>query len=246
MEKKILNINNSFEKFSNIQFENYIQGRKAAILVNPINNLIPIVRTTTIYNYPAQTFPSNYSELINEIKKQFQKQIQFNNAMVELYTPEYRKMGFHSDQSLDLEDNSYICVFSSYKNEPTTHSDLRTLKVKNKISEKHFDIPMENNSAILFDTNTNKTHLHKIILESTNSENEWLGVTLRLSKTFIEFRNNIPYIGNKILRIASDIEKKEFYSYKQKENRSIDFIYPYSDIDYTISKSDTYHAIGLV
>ena len=50
--------------------------------------------------------------------------------MIEIYDSKYCKMGFHTDQSLDLQENSYIGIFSCY-NDPTT-KDLRKLKVKNK------------------------------------------------------------------------------------------------------------------
>ena len=107
---------------------------------------------------------------------------------------------------------------------------------------------MEHNSIILFSTASNHKHLHKIILEhqnkndnldkTRNSDNRWLGITFRLSKIFIKFKNKIPYIQstNNILRIATDLERKEFYKHKGTENSSNEYKYP--EIDYTISKND--------
>ena len=39
-------------------------------------------------------------------------------------------MKYHSDQALDLADNSYICIFSCYDNP----INLRTLRIKNKLT----------------------------------------------------------------------------------------------------------------
>ena len=128
-------------------------------------------------------------------------------------------MGYHTDQSLDLQEDSFICIFSCYKN-VTVPSDLRKLQVKNKSTKKSFDIKLENNSIILFSTSDNKKHLHKIALDCKKSTNEWLGITFRLSKTLIKFMDNIPYIfpDNKILRIANNSERNEFVKHKRNEN----------------------------
>jgi hypothetical protein len=57
-EKFIINYQkNLFEDLSNsTNFENVINGRKGAILVDYKNNIVPMVRTTTIYNNPVQKF----------------------------------------------------------------------------------------------------------------------------------------------------------------------------------------------
>ena len=74
-------------------------------------------------------------------------------------------------------------------------------------------------------------------------DNKWLGITFRLSKTFIKFVDDKPHIVTddgklgKELRIATNFEKKEFYKHKSNEN-AYDGIYNYPEIDYTISKSD--------
>ena len=110
---------NIFEEFSkSIDFENIINGRKGTILVNNINNLIPIVRTTTMYNKPVQTFLPIHYDIINKIKNKIGdindkikkenidkselfnieiKDIEFNNALLEIYDSKYRKMTFHTD-----------------------------------------------------------------------------------------------------------------------------------------------------
>lgn len=170
------------------------------------------------------------------------KNIGFNNALIEIYDSNYCKMGFHTDQSLDLEENSCICLFSCYKNVPNNIGDVRKLEIKNKITNKYSKVLLEHNSAILFSTSNNHNHLHKIILNSNKLntlENRWLGITFRLSKTYINFVNEIPYIHptNKILKIANNEEKKNFMKYKGNENSNCEYTYP--EINYTISISDT-------
>ncbi len=233
---------NSFEELSNsTDFEDIVNGRKGAILVDYKNDLVPIVRTTTIYNKPVQNFLPVHYDIINKVKEKFKdiENIEFNNVLIEIYDSKYRKMGFHTDQSLDLKEDSYICLFSCYENASNNPVDIRKLKIKNKITKECSEVLLENNSAVLFSTLTNHKHLHKIVLESNISRNKWLGITFRLSKTFVKFVNEISYIypSNKILRIANNDEKKEFMKHKGNENSSSEYAYP--EINYTISISDT-------
>jgi hypothetical protein len=69
-------------------------------------------------------------------------------------------------------------------------------------------------------------------------DDKWLGITFRLSKTYIEFVNEISYFykTDKKLKLANEEETKEFYKMRQTENKSINFEYP--EINYTISESD--------
>jgi len=149
-------------------------------------------------------------------------------------------MDFHTDQSLDLKEDSYICLFSCYENGNETNetNTLRKLKILNKKTNELSEIALKNNSAVLFSTSTNHKFQHKIILESDKSINRWLGITFRLSKTFVKFINNKPYINDSDIsfKMASDDEKKAFYKQRGKENSNIEHTYP--DINYTISKSD--------
>lgn len=228
---------NIFEELStSAQFEDTHNGRKGKNLIDYKNNLVPIIRTTTIYNKPAQKFLPIHHNIIENIKKISKIQdLELNNALIEIYDNRYRTMKFHSDQSLDLAENSYICVFSCY-DDPT---DIRKLKIKEKSSEEHSEILLEHNSVVIFSTETNKNYQHKIILETSKSKNRWLGITFRLSKTFIKFVNEIPYFNsnNKILRISNKDERKEFSKHKGIENLKNGYDYP--EIDYTISISDT-------
>ena len=231
---------NIFEELSkSIEFEDIITGRKGANLVDYKNNLVPIVRTTIGYNKPSQKFSQIHYDIIENIKNISKIEgLELNNAMVELYDSQYRDMKFHSDQSLDLAENSYICVFSCY-DDPNNPSDVRKLKIKEKTTELCSEILLEHNSVVIFSTDTNKKYVHKIVLETNKSTNKWFGITFRLSKTFIQFVNEIPYFypSGKKLRIANKDERKEFARHKGIENLKIGYDYP--EIDYAISISDT-------
>jgi len=264
--KLILQLQNDIYKcvIESIRFEDVAKGRKGAIIVSPKYEtqynrnyyLIPIVRTTTKYNYPAQIYDKYKNtfifNIINEIQFQFNYMypnidIIFNNAMVELYDTNYKKMGFHTDQELDIEDNSYICLFSCYENNSNNKDDFRTLTIKNKETEKTTDIELTNKSVIIFSTDTNNKHLHKIILNSQKAKNKWIGITFRLSKTFIHFIQNKPFLLinlednlNTEFKYTDDTTHiKEFLIHKSNENKK-NGKYNYPIIDYTISKSDTF------
>lgn len=224
---------------ASVEFEYVCKGRKGAILVDAQDDLVPIVRTTTVYIKPAQTFLPIHLELVNNIRSVSNiADLQLNNAIIEIYDNSYRTMKFHSDQALDLTDDSYICVFSCYDN---PISDMRKLQIKHKTTGELSEIVMEHNSVIIFSIDTNKKYLHRIVpistVKSSDQSCRWLGVTLRLSKTLIRFVNEIPYFSttSKILRLNTD--KREFMKQKGVENSNSG--YDCVDIDYTISISDT-------
>lgn len=224
--------NNMFNELSHCKFETITNGRIGANLVKLNDTKIPIVRTTTKYYQPAQKFSQVHLEIIEKIKETTPiKDLDFNNALIEVYDSKYTKMGFHSDQMLDLQDNSYIAIFSCYEND--TSNETRTLIIKNKETNQENKIILKHNSVVLFSLTTNSTHLHKIILEKP-STNKWLGITFRLSKTFINFIDNVPYLPNgNELKLNDDID---FYKYRNLENKLSNYSYP--EINYTISPSD--------
>jgi len=229
---------NLFEQLaSSVNFDDITNGRKGAVLVDVKDIGVPIVRTTTKYENPAHKFSDVHYLIVNEIKKVANIDgLELNNGLIELYDSRYTNMGFHSDQALDLAENSYICIFSCYDNGKAT----RKLIVKKKEQDKCEEIILDHNSVVIFSTEINSQYLHKIILdEKISSDNKWLGITFRLSKTFIKFENNVPYLSyNKLkpLVLATDVEKKEFYKCRSVENSTVK--YDWKNIDYTISKSD--------
>ncbi len=237
---------NLFSELSEItKFEDITKGRDGAVLVDTENSLIPLVRTTTKYIRPPQRFQSIHYDIMEKINEKVKEtinldDIHFNNALIEVYDCKYHKMGFHSDQALDLAEDSYIAIYSCYENvQNVKRSSLRKLIIKNKETDKSSEIIMEHNSVIIFSLQTNRQHLHKIILENINENNRWLGITFRLSKTFINHIDNTPFIYNtdNILTLANKEETIKFYKLRGEENKSLDFKYP--EFNYTISVSDT-------
>jgi hypothetical protein len=237
----INNKNNRFNDLLDLKFDDINIGRKGAILVkqNENNKSIPLVRTTSIYDNPVQNFKPIHQDIIKDIIRVTNNDtINFNNAMIEIYDDAYIKMQFHTDQSLDLHNHSYICVFSCYEN-PDNVDSIRKLIIKKKGTNETSEILLNHNSIVLFSVDTNKKYLHKIIKPKTNHEpNRWLGVTFRLSKTFITFKDEIPYFvsSNKRLTLATEEQRVEFLKHKGKENTLEDYSYP--DITYSINKQD--------
>ncbi len=148
-------------------------------------------------------------------------------------------MGSHSDQALDLADDSFIAIFSCYKH-PDLANPPRKLLVELKESggDRHA-IPLTHNSVVVFSVDTNQRLKHKIVLDTSSQtpENQWLGITFRTSKTFVRFRDESAYfLDDAILTLANDQQRREFYHLRHRENNEPDFTYP--RITYTISESD--------
>jgi hypothetical protein len=251
--KEIINLESNYfnELNESSQFTDICTGRKGAVLVEVCqdSSQIPLVRSTTKFNVAVQKFaPIHHilkQKINNKLLKNFldgQKILDFNNALVEIYETNYKNMKFHSDQSLDLKENSLICIFSCYENQNAN----RILEIKNKDSGKNIEIFLDHNSIVFFPLVTNSKNLHKIKLQTksiTDKKDKWLGITFRLSKTFIKFECNESNILrpllidlNKELRIANKVEEREFYILRKRENIVDYFLYP--KIEYTISPGD--------
>lgn len=232
---------NLFEQlFAEIEFENISKGRLGNQLVK-VNDLgVPIVRTTTKYTIPAHNFSSMHHRIVDCINESLDTlpTINFNNALIEVYDERYHKMGYHSDQCLDLAPNSYIGLFSCYENpDELTKESLRVLQIRDKVSKEEFEISLTHNSFILFSLETNSKFSHKIITKPLQAKNRWLGITFRESKTFINFKNNVAYFQNgDLFELAKENEEREYYKLRGEENRSLDFSYP--KINYTLSVAD--------
>lgn len=219
-----------------IEFEQLAPGRKSAILVHKDIRGVPLVRTTCISQNPSYIMTPIMYDIMAEIKRVYGDHCVFNNAWVETYDT-YKSMSFHSDQSLDLDKNSYICVCSWYSDEMTS----RSLVVVSKTNNENLEIPLAHNSMVLFSVADNDKYEHRIIksrIPKRISSNRWLGITFRLSRTFINWDDtNRPFIGTTIpFYLADETEKIEFLKMRGMENRSIGFDYP--EIYYTISPGD--------
>ena len=219
-----------FEKLAqSAHFEAVGKGRQGNHLVNPNEAGIPIVRTTTQYHIPANHFAAIHHKIAEAIQQEAQNAwgrqgntLHFNNALIEIYDHSYMKMKYHSDQALDLVENSYIALFSCYaKPEKLNKNSWRKLKIQNKTTEEEFEFILENNTVIVFSLPTNTAFSHKIVLETSqpDADNEWLGITFRQSKTFIHFRENLPYfVDGTPLKMADETESKAFYKLRGQEN----------------------------
>ncbi|OCA73981.1 alpha-ketoglutarate-dependent dioxygenase AlkB [Chryseobacterium arthrosphaerae] len=238
------------ELFHSAEFETTGKGRLGNHLVKWDGQHIPVVRTTTRYTIPATAFSGIHQSLVDQINKALSDEKKdipsqdFNNALIEVYDAVYSKMGFHSDQALDLEDHSFIALFSCYeKPDELADFQLRKLVIKNKTTEEESEIMLHHNSVVLFSLETNKKFQHKIVLNSLPDpkikadDNKWLGITFRKSKTYIRFSDTLPcFSTGELFKLADKEQESEFFQLRGRENRSLDFVYP--DLNYTISQGD--------
>lgn len=205
---------NIFKELSeSVTFEEVGKGRLGAVLLKKDGNRgFPLVRTTTKYETPSQVFKGIHSKLAKKVQSAGSLGTELNNALIERYNEEYSKMGFHSDQSLDLKDDSYIAIYSCYENPELAAS--RKLVVESKeVKGENFEIILEHNSVIIFSTCTNLRFRHKIVPGNSlkNLSNEWMGVTFRTSKTFVNYEEKASFENNSYLTLATDDQCKEFY-----------------------------------
>lgn len=218
-------------------FEQVAKGRMGNHLVKVDEQGVPIVRTTTKYNIPANNFAPVHHQLVSTINASLENipAQGFNNGLIEVYDRNYTKMGFHSDQALDLDGNSYIGVFSCYER---PDEQVRKLVVQDKVSGEEFAHLLTHHSVVLFSVENNTKFVHKIVLDGEpRSDNRWLGITFRTSKTYIHFKGEGAYFANgEVLELANKVQEKEFYTLRGEENRRMGFEYP--ALTYTINQAD--------
>ncbi|MFC9699759.1 hypothetical protein ACFTWD_03510 [Streptomyces sp. NPDC056943] len=237
------------ELSASVRWEDVGKGRRGAVLARiDAAGGVPLVRTTTRYSIPAQRFRAVHEQLARQIQERAALPVGFNNALIETYTNAYTKMGSHSDQALDLADESFIAVFSCYQHPEASpprklifeskETDTKGTDAKGADSEK-FEIPLAHNSVVAFSVDVNRRLRHKIVLDAPlqAADNPWLGVTFRTSKTFVRFRDGHAYLpqGERLMS-AEDEQSREFYQLRRRENKETDFSYPL--LTYTISESD--------
>src|SRR5438874_10047517 len=84
---------NLFDELATLtKFENIANGRKGAIIVDydSKNDLIPLSRSTTVYIDPVQQFLPIHYDIIRNIKHITKNNnLEFNNALIEIYDSEY-------------------------------------------------------------------------------------------------------------------------------------------------------------
>jgi hypothetical protein len=229
-----------FEELSgSTRFEDLGKGRSGAVLVRPDEQGgVPIVRTTTRYGTAAQRFRAVHERLAQQVEERLAAAVRFNNALVERYTNAYATMGSHSDQALDLADGSGIAIFSCYQR-PGVDPPRKLIVEPKEPGGDRFEIPLAHNSVVAFSVDTNRRLKHKIVLDRSAgmTENQWLGVTFRTSKTFVRFRDGRAHLPDGApLTPADEEQRREFYQLRRRENEATDFTYPV--LTYTISESD--------
>ncbi|MFC0038962.1 alpha-ketoglutarate-dependent dioxygenase AlkB [Actinomadura rayongensis] len=227
------------ELYASVRWEDVGKGRRGAVLTKTDETGgVPLVRTTTRYSTPAQRFRPVHEHLARRIEEHAALPVGLNNALIETYTNAYRKMGGHSDQALDLADESFIAVFSCYEHPESGPSRKLIFEAKDQDGEK-FEIPLTHNSVVTFSVSSNRRLKHKIVLDAPTqpTENQWLGVTFRTSKTLVHFRDGHPHLPQGArLTLADDEQQHEFYRLRRRENNETDFVYP--SLTCTVSASD--------
>ncbi|MCX4958912.1 alpha-ketoglutarate-dependent dioxygenase AlkB [Streptomyces virginiae] len=228
------------ELSTSARLEDVGKGRQGAVLTR-IDGAqgVPLVRTTTQYSSPAQRFRAVHERLAQQIQENAAISIGFNNALIESYTNAYRTMGGHSDQALDLAEESFIAVFSCYRNPEAGPPRKLMFESKGSAESDTFEIPLNHNSVVAFSVDSNRRFTHKIVLDTSvpTTDNQWLGVTFRTSKTLVRFRDGHAYLPQGArLTSADDEQRREFYRLRRRENDEPDFVYP--PLTYTVSESD--------
>ncbi|MFJ9446231.1 alpha-ketoglutarate-dependent dioxygenase AlkB [Kitasatospora sp. NPDC101235] len=227
------------ELSASARLEDVGKGRRGATLTR-IDEAggVPLVRTTTRYSSPTQHFRTVHERLAQRIQEHAALSVGFNNALIETYTNAYTTMGGHSDQALDLADESFIAVFSCYRH-PEAGPPRKLIFESKGAGGEGFEIPLAHNSVVAFSVDSNRRFRHKIVLDKPvqAADNQWLGVTFRTSKTFVRFRDGHAYLpqGARLMS-ADDEQRHEFYRLRRRENNETDFVYPL--LTYTISESD--------
>jgi hypothetical protein len=232
---------NPFEELlASVRFEDVGKGRRGALLTRiDETGDIPLVRTTARYRAPAQRFRPVHERLARQIQQRASLPAGFNNALIESYTNAYATMGSHSDQALDLADDSFIAVFSCYERPEIAAPPRKLLVESREAGGDPLEISLTHNSVVVFSVAANRRLKHRIVLEKSprTPENRWLGITFRTSKTFVRFRAGSAYFPDDArLTLADDEQRREFYHLRSRENNETDFAYP--RITYTISESD--------
>lgn len=220
------------------RFEQVGKGRMGAVLVRAqADGRVPLVRTTSRYELPAQHFAPVHQRLAQQIVTAASLGQTFNNALFEHYTNAYGRMGFHSDQSLDLEPGTEIAILSCYAHEPSPDA-TRMLVVESKTGDDRFELPLEHNSAVIFSLVTNRRFKHKIVLDRGKNppDNEWLGLTFRTSKTFVRYGDTPILDDGTQLTLANEDQERRFFQLRSRENSEPDFDYP--TLGFTLSASD--------
>ena len=210
-------------------------NRSGAILSDFMDQShVPLVRTTNTKFETVQPFKKAHRKLIENIRDAFDHHdVEFNNAQVDCFR-NYKSMSYHSDMTLDLKHGSSICIFSCYPSNCGYYkpSYLSILNKQTGVLETRY---LEHNSVVLFSLKYNSEYLHKIV-----SPSSWLGITFRMSKTFLSYVDERAFFvhNKKELRIANYLEYLTFCREKGWENKSSSLYFYNEDYDFTLNQFD--------
>lgn len=219
-----------------IDFGDVVNGKSNCVFSSTQNDTFPIVRTATKNTNSIKKFKLIHDDIGEVIKNKASLPNKFNNAMAELNLAGHKRAKFHSEQSLDLMEDSHIAIFTCYPKN-TKPSNYHKLVVKNKKSGEISSSVLENNSVILFSIQTNFKFWHKIVPNEGDVDSSRLSMIFRCSKTYVAMIKGIPILKNgKELTLATEEEELTFYYFCGQENRNIVFEYP--EINYTVSYGD--------
>ena len=209
-----------------VAFEAVASGREGAVLMaRAADGSAPIVRSTTKYQRPHQWFKPAHVDLAAAIVAAAPVSgLRFNNALIEQYAWQYRAMGAHSDQAMDLEEGSHICLFSCYSDGVAT--DMRKLSVRDKATGEEQTFPLEHCSAVLFSVEDNARYLHRIVpVDAAAVPNGcvWLGITFRCSFRVVRYVDGYAYLspGEELYLLRTKTDARAFYKERSQENASL-------------------------
>ncbi|WP_306325283.1 hypothetical protein [Streptomyces venezuelae] len=232
---------NLFAELSDsVLWEDVGKGRRGATLarIDEADGGVPLVRTTTRYARPTQRFRAVHERLARQIQERAALSVGFDNALVETYTNAYTTMGSHSDQALDLAEGSYVAVFSCYRH-PEAGPPRKLIFEAKEPGGETFEIPLAHHGVVVFSVEANRRLRHKIVLDKPvpATDNPWLGVTFRTSRTLVRFRDGHAYLPEGArLTVADEEQSRAFYRLRRRENHETDFSYP--RLTYTVSEGD--------
>lgn len=224
----------SFEELdASVHWEAVGRGRHMAIVVVPDSaGRIPLVRSTAICTQPMQVASDLHRRLIESVQ-QVTGGPGYNNCMFEKYTPQYTRMGWHSDCDLDLAPGSNIAIVSAYSpgEQPWRRCVLTRGKEDRGAAQFWW---LRHGSVAWFDTASNQLMQHKIIATPpsgvADEPQAWIGITMRRSKTWVAAEQ---------LHLADSEQQAQFYAARAEQNRCCG---PYTwppVLHWTISPGDT-------
>lgn len=150
-----------FTLSAGVHWEGVTKGRQGAVLLEGMpDGSAPVVRSTTKYTRPHQCFREAHAALAAAISAH-RPGVRFNNALIERFTWQYRSMGAHSDQAMDLQDGSCICLFTCYSHPGV---DMRQLVVTDKCTGREEVIPLEHGSVVCFTVEDNARFLTPAVM----------------------------------------------------------------------------------